>query len=291
MSDERDLQRAVTLVILAGAREHGFVLAGSGAIREHGLVDRVTHDVDLFTNQYDSPSFDRAVDEARNVLEAAGYRVTERRRAQYFAQLSVTAEDGRTTEVDFAYDWRGQEPASMQIGPVLSADDAVASKTNAVYTRLEVRDFIDLDAIRTSGRYSDEQLLLLVADRDDGFDRSMFAQQLQQIARVPEGRFLAYGLDADAISQVRAHTLAWAAELEETSAPSSRDVGAAPLDRTRGDQSGMALHDKEALAKLKAVRGRSAEPTVPSQSSLGRLPSGHQGTPAPRSLDDQGIEH
>lgn len=290
MSDERDLQRAVTLIILAGAREHGFVLAGSGAIREHGLVDRVTHDVDLFTNQYDAPSFDRAVDEARNVLEAVGYGVTERRRARYFAQLSVTADDGRTTEVDFAYDWRGQEPASMQIGPVLSADDAVASKTNAVYTRLEVRDFIDLHAIRASGRYSDEQLLLLVADRDDGFDRSMFARQLQQIARVPEERFLAYGLDAEAISRVRAHTLDWAAELEETGTPSSRDEGAAPIDRTRGHHSDIALHDKEALAKLKALRGRSADPAVPSSSALGRLPSGYQGPPAPRSQDDLGIE-
>jgi hypothetical protein len=219
VSDERDLQRAVTLVILAGAREYGFVLAGSGAIREHGLVDRATYDIDLFTNRYDAPSFDRAVDEARNVLEAAGYGVVERRRAQYFAQLSVTAADGRSTEVDFAYDWRGREPASMQVGPVLSADDAVASKTNAVYTRLEARDFIDLDAIRTSARYSDEQLLVLVADRDDGFDRTLFAQQLQQIARVPEERFAAYGLDADAAAAVRDRTLRWADELERTRAP------------------------------------------------------------------------
>jgi hypothetical protein len=282
----------VTLVILAGAREHGFVLDGSGAIREHCLVDRVTHDVDLFTNQYDAPSFDRAVDEARNVLEAAGYGVTERRRAQYLAQLSVTADDGRTTEVDFAYDWRGHEPASMQIGPVLSADDAVASKTNAVYTRLEVRDFIDLDAIRTSGRYSDEQLLLLVADRDDGFDRNMFAQQLQQIARVPEGRFLAYGLDADAISRVRDHTLDWANELGETSTPLTRDEGLAPLDRTRGDQPGIAPHVKEILAKLNDMRARDDDLAVPSPSAHGTPPTGYRGlAPAPRAQDSHGLEH
>jgi hypothetical protein len=30
-----------------------FVLAGSGAMREHGLVDRPTEDVDLFTDGRD----------------------------------------------------------------------------------------------------------------------------------------------------------------------------------------------------------------------------------------------
>ncbi|MGA1836471.1 hypothetical protein VD659_06005 [Herbiconiux sp. 11R-BC] len=39
-----------------------FALAGSGAIREHGLVDRLTHDVDLFTNSCDMESFSTAID-------------------------------------------------------------------------------------------------------------------------------------------------------------------------------------------------------------------------------------
>ena len=38
-----------------------FVLAGAGAIREHGLVDRPTEDVDLFTSDVDLPRFSSAV--------------------------------------------------------------------------------------------------------------------------------------------------------------------------------------------------------------------------------------
>jgi hypothetical protein len=33
-----------------------------------------------------------------------------------------------------------------------------------------VRDFIDVDAIRASGRWTDADLLRLVAERDDGYE-------------------------------------------------------------------------------------------------------------------------
>jgi len=213
VSDDRDLQRAVTLTVLARAEGHGFVLAGSGAIREHGIVERLTHDVDLFTNRYDAVAFSAAVDEASGALTDVGYRVVERRRADFFAHLTVFASDGRSTDVDFGYDWRGREPARMEVGPVLAADDAVASKADALYTRLEARDFVDRDAIRTSGRYTDEQILLLVADRDEGFERGTFAQQLQQVARIPDSRFAEYELDPSAIAGLRDRAVRWAAEL------------------------------------------------------------------------------
>lgn len=48
---ERDrevaVQRKVARIALAGVA--GFALAGSGAIREHGVIDRPTEDIDLFT--------------------------------------------------------------------------------------------------------------------------------------------------------------------------------------------------------------------------------------------------
>lgn len=42
-------QRFVTTLLLNHIGSAGFALAGSGAIREHGITDRLTHDVDLFT--------------------------------------------------------------------------------------------------------------------------------------------------------------------------------------------------------------------------------------------------
>lgn len=42
-------QRQVTTLLLHRVGSAGFALAGSGAIREHGITDRPTRDVDLFT--------------------------------------------------------------------------------------------------------------------------------------------------------------------------------------------------------------------------------------------------
>ena len=49
MSEKRDAQREVTRIALSGIAGFGFALAGSGAIREHGVIDRPTQDVDMFT--------------------------------------------------------------------------------------------------------------------------------------------------------------------------------------------------------------------------------------------------
>jgi hypothetical protein len=60
---------------------------------KHTVIPRVpVHAVTTDRLQELRPAAERpesAVDEARNVLEAAGYGVVERQRAQYFAQLTV----------------------------------------------------------------------------------------------------------------------------------------------------------------------------------------------------------
>jgi len=55
-------QREITRLALRSLDGTSFVLAGSGAIREHGLVDRPTEDVDLFTSDVDLQQFSAAVD-------------------------------------------------------------------------------------------------------------------------------------------------------------------------------------------------------------------------------------
>lgn len=224
MTDLRALQRSIAATVLRAVGGHGFVLAGSGAIREHGLVDRATRDVDLFTDRYDQELFRTAVEDAVGVLTAAGHGVEVRRRAELFAQLLVTTVDGERVELDLGYDWRGSAPSQLAIGPVLAADDAVASKLDALYGRLEVRDFIDVDAIRASGRWSDTELLRLVAERDDGYDSGMFAQQLDLVSRVADDRFAEYGIGSAAVDALRARMLAWAAEIR--AAASDQPAGA-----------------------------------------------------------------
>jgi hypothetical protein len=213
MRDDEQLQRDLTKIALVSLDGRDFVLAGSGAIREHGLVDRLTHDVDLFTDNPDAAAFDDGVDGLVDELRRAGYGVDERRRAVLFATLAITAADGRTVEMDLGQDWREREPARFAVGPVLSVEDAVASKLDALYTRRETRDYIDVDAIRSSGRFTDAELLELTARRDRGFDVPMLIPQLEWVTRIGPVRFAEYGIDEAGHAALTSRFLAWADEL------------------------------------------------------------------------------
>jgi len=43
-------QTEVTRLLLEAVENSGFVLAGAGAVRAHGLTDRPTEDIDLFVD-------------------------------------------------------------------------------------------------------------------------------------------------------------------------------------------------------------------------------------------------
>lgn len=211
--DQREQQRLVARVALEAISDSGFALAGSGAIREHGVIDRPTQDVDLFTSRVDAESFDAAVQQVESAWREAGLDVVSRSKAPRHAQYLVSAGDGSWTEVDLAVDWRAKEPARLEVGPVLDLEDAVANKVSALYGRGAARDFLDVQAIRRSGRYTDEQLLRLSEDRDPGFDRDLFAQQLRSVRHVEPEEVAVYGVTASQWVTVQEGTLAWSAAI------------------------------------------------------------------------------
>jgi len=213
-SADAALQRQVTALVLGRIGPAGFALAGSGAIREHGITDRPTHDVDLFTTTDTSPgAFADAVAQTEQLLEDHGYRVTRTRSTPEFARILVQTDQDMVLEVDLGFDWRGEPPAQLAVGPVLALTDAVGSKLAAVYSRGEVRDFLDLDAIRQSGRFTDTELLALAEEHDPGFDMSTFSQQLRRIGAFGYVETAEYGVDADRLDQIKQQTLAWADQL------------------------------------------------------------------------------
>lgn len=61
MTSAEEHQRQATRIMLAAIVPVGFALAGSGAIREHRLNHRPTHDVDLFTPAVPAAVFRSAV--------------------------------------------------------------------------------------------------------------------------------------------------------------------------------------------------------------------------------------
>jgi len=210
-------QRHVTTLVLDHIGSAGFALAGSGAIREHGITDRLTNDVDLFTTTATNPeAFAAAVADAEGALTGHGYHVTRIRSTPEFARLLVEttdAADDNVVEVDLGIDWRNEPPTQFAIGPVLALRDAVGSKVAAVYSRGEARDYLDLDAIRRSGRFTDHDLLALAKEHDPGFELSHFVGQLQWVNRIRPGRTSDYGVDADQLDEIKTRITAWADEL------------------------------------------------------------------------------
>jgi hypothetical protein len=91
----------------------------------------------------------------------------------------------------------------------LAESDAVAGKLSAIYSRGEVRDFLDLDAIR----YTDNELLALGKEHDDGFEPQMFAQQVARVADTPSSYAAQYGVDASTFEAVKNRLLTWARDL------------------------------------------------------------------------------
>jgi hypothetical protein len=115
--------------------------------------------------------------------------------------------------MELAADWRAHPPVTLDIGPVLHPDDAVSNKMAALYGRALPRDFLDIDAVLASGRYSVEQLLRLAEAADPGFDRAMFARVLGALDQISDAALTPYGVDAAAIKAMRERFVQWQAEL------------------------------------------------------------------------------
>lgn len=185
MSDSAIFQREVAQDLTSGLSEVGFALAGSGAVREHGLIDRPTEDIDLFTIMPQRPNFKQAVREGKLTLEQLGFLVVlddEHPFTDTFAKLKVSRGNA-TTEVDMCIDWREYPPTWIDgVGWVLDIRDAVANKIDTVVSRGEARDFLDALSIRRSRRFTDDELFQLAHDHDDTFTPELFAQSLGILA-------------------------------------------------------------------------------------------------------------
>ena len=127
-----ELQRAVATVALRAAARHGFALAGGNALIAHGIVDRPTDDVDLFSNQEAGVS--AAAEVVQDALRAAGFQAerqdTDRGLADVFygmgdgiAEWVITAPGGQQTMLQLAYFDRSHRPVTMDVGPVLALED------------------------------------------------------------------------------------------------------------------------------------------------------------------------
>ncbi|MGH3158418.1 MAG: nucleotidyl transferase AbiEii/AbiGii toxin family protein [Streptosporangiaceae bacterium] len=196
-------------VALDAAGPFGFVLAGGYAVQVHGFLDRLSSDVDLFAEARAEFEFTQAVDVVIAAYLREGLKVDAELRRASVARLNVRSATD-SAKVELGLDWREKEPIQLEVGPVLHVDDAVANKVCALFGRAEVRDYIDVDAILASGRYTEHELLGLAADHDPGFSQSLFAEALTAIDRLPDSLFQPYGLSPEDTSALRERMRSWA---------------------------------------------------------------------------------
>ncbi len=209
------LHRRLARLALARTSTFGFCLAGGYAVQEHGFLDRPSEDVDLFTTAAAEDQFPEALVAVINAFDADGLDVTVTLSNPGFARLQVTDPNlGTIAKVELGIDWRAHPPVMLAIGPVLHPDDAVANKVCALCSRAQARDYIDVDAVLSSGRYTSDELLTLAKSHDPGFDETMFVTALRAIRRLPTAEFSSYELSEDESSALIERIAEWADALE-----------------------------------------------------------------------------
>lgn len=234
-------QAEVARIALRASAEHGFALAGGNALVAHGIVERFTEDVDLFTPEEGGPG--AVTGSVRTALEEQGFAVEVTRSPEAhrgeFARLLVTR-GAHQMHLDLARDWRQWPPVQLEVGPVLHIHDAVGSKVTALLGRGLPRDFIDIAA--TTGEYSRLDLMHLAFARDPGLRVVDFAEAARRLDQLATDMFASYGLNEAAVAELRARFAGW------------------PRDAT-SDLDGQALH------RLVAAEATGAAPPTPGKRS------------------------
>jgi hypothetical protein len=213
----RDLHREVAAVALRAAARHGFALGGGNALIAHGVIDRPTEDVDLFTDRAHGVADAAGAVEA--ALREAGYAAERQDETAGLAEVFVgmgeglaewiiTTQDGREMMLQMAYFDRGHPPVLMELGPVLDLDDVLGGKVAALVSRAVERDYIDVAAALARG-YSVAQLTGLAAALDPGLTAADFADAGRRLDRLGDDRFARYGLTQQDVTRLREQFAAW----------------------------------------------------------------------------------
>jgi hypothetical protein len=211
-----DLHREVTAVALRAASRHGFALGGGNALIAHGLIDRPTQDVDLFTNEEDG--VEAAAGAVEAALQAAGFEAEREDKTaglsdvfegmgEGLADWTITAPGGEQMMLQMAYFDRASRPVIMEFGPVLALEDVVGGKVCALASRAVPRDYLDTAAALE--RYTVAELIDFARRLDPGLTYQDFADAARRLDKVDDGWFASLGLTGPDIAALRERFAAW----------------------------------------------------------------------------------
>lgn len=213
---DKSFQASVARLALDVAAEHGFALAGGHALIAHGVVDRPTEDVDLFTDE--SGGVRAAASLVETALTRAGLTVETMPEEDDLGDLFYgfdndmveyeVRDDQHIVRLQLVRFARSHSPVVMSIGPVLHLDDVIGTKVAALATRAYPRDFIDVAAALR--RYPREQLIELARRADPALTDEEFADAVSRLDRLDDSVFAElYGRSPEQIAGIRAQFADW----------------------------------------------------------------------------------
>ncbi|MDP9798931.1 hypothetical protein J2S43_007443 [Catenuloplanes nepalensis] len=217
MTDDRfSLRVELARRALEVADSHGFALGGGQALVAHGLVQRPTEDVDLFTDR--EGGVRDALPVVRDALSAGGFDVThvvdevDLSNTFYgmddaFEEFAVRSGDAEV-QVSLACMPRQRPPVQMEIGPVVHLDDLLGSKFCALAGRNETRDYIDVAAALAKG-FRRDQMLALAHEHEPDVSDADIAAAMRRLDDLDDEEFADYGLDQAAVGRLRAAFADW----------------------------------------------------------------------------------
>lgn len=223
------LQEQILRVARSLPEAHTLALAGGGAMLAHGFVERMTKDIDLFT--------DRDVGEAlavahklRAELGAEGLDVRDSPVPPLEHRFVVSdPRTGRECAVDvFADGGRLRPLVTLDVGPVLHPDDLAADKVLALWSRARPRDFVDVAAL--TRRFDPRRLMELAAAKDSGFTLETWSDALRAMERLSPEDWARDGVEPATAVQCQELFTRWRAWLQNT-ANASRPEGPTPPRR------------------------------------------------------------
>ena len=205
-------QRLATVGLGASEHDYGFALAGGQAVVAHGFLDRWSNDIDLFGAL--GTDLKAATDAVVAAYLTDGLTVDVEQRTEYYVRLQVAdPKSGDESKVELVLDIRLNPVVRLTVGIVLVAvlhpDDIAGGKIGALFDRAECRDFIDVDALLGSGKYTRERLLEMAAERDVGFDSGVFADMLRTVHRFDDDEFARYGVDPGKAAEIKGLADEW----------------------------------------------------------------------------------
>ncbi|MFE2583766.1 nucleotidyl transferase AbiEii/AbiGii toxin family protein [Streptomyces sp. NPDC059378] len=187
------------------------VLTGGYAVQAHGLVERLSRDLDVAT---ENPApMDEIVASLTAGLAARGWRTTHVQTDPLSGRFLVTDPDtGEECEVDVLKEAFWAPPAQTPYGPVLSLDDVIGTKVRALADRGTVRDLIDVQAASRHRSTADLESLGRRRAHDE-FSLEDLRDRLTGADWYEDEDYAAYGLTCQQIEELKTWALEWAQDL------------------------------------------------------------------------------